>query len=330
MPTRTVAVVGGCTKDLITIVDRIPDEGETVFAHSHTMHEGGKGANSAVAIHRLTRNNPNPKSVDQIPTSDASASVPTTTTNTTRIVTVDPDNDILVRMVGAVGGRLAEDGTTVVADDFGRSLKEKLASSGVNEDGVRIVVGSPTAVATILVEDESRANRIMQHTGAANTIMPSDFLTPESLGGGVRPDLVVCQLEIRRESIEQAIQTAHEAKIEVLLNPSPATWLYPEIFSMVTHLIMNETEAIMLSDIHPPDMKTMSGWVSVAKHFTDMGVKNVVITLGEQGAYFKNEHGDGQVKALENVNVLDTTGAGYVKSPFPHLQNAFEIHSFER
>lgn len=315
MPTRTVAVLGGCTKDLYSLVERIPDEGETVFAHSHTMHEGGKGANSAVAIHRLTHKNPNPQPrapepEDGTPAPDTSVPDAAPAVQPKRVVTVDPENDILVRMVGAVGGRLGEDGTTMVADDFGKSLKAKLSSSGVNEEGVRIVNGFPTAVATIIVDEKSRANRIMQHTGAANTIEPTDFLTPESLGGGVRPDLVVCQLEIRRESIERAIQTAYEAGIEVVLNPSPAAALLPEILSQVTHLVMNETEAIMLSDIKPEDIKQISEWVRVAEYFHDIGVKNVVITLGEQGAYYKTNFGSGHVEAEKDVNVLDTTGAG--------------------
>lgn len=41
------------------------------------------------------------------------------------------------------------------------------------------------------------------------------------------------------------------------------------------------------------------------------GVKNVVITLGDKGAYFATDNGmDGYVDAAKAVNPKDTTGAG--------------------
>jgi ribokinase len=40
-----------------------------------------------------------------------------------------------------------------------------------------------------------------------------------------------------------------------------------------------------------------------------MGVKNVVITLGPKGLFFKNRHEEIRMKAF-NVKVIDTTAAG--------------------
>ena len=82
MPVRTISVLGGITQDLTTISDRLPDNGETVIARMFTMQAGGKGANSAVATFRLTR--PNPENQPN-PSKEIS------------------DDDIRVRMVGAVG-----------------------------------------------------------------------------------------------------------------------------------------------------------------------------------------------------------------------------------
>ena len=79
-------------------------------------------------------------------------------------------------------------------------------------------------------------------------------MTLEDLGGGIAPNLVIAQLEIGREAIEQAIETAHREGVEVLLNPSPARFLFPEIYAKITHLVMNETEAVMLSEIEPDEI----------------------------------------------------------------------------
>lgn len=280
MPLATISVLGGVVQDLSTIVDRLPDDGETVIANSFTMQAGGKGANSAVAIYRLTR--PNPK-------------------NGSNGQKEALDGDLQVRMVGAVG-----------ADDFGPPLKQNLMNCGVNVDGVRVMEGQLTTVANILVEAGTGANRIMQYPGAAYALEPTDFMTLESLGGGVAPDLVISQLEIRRDSIEQAIETAYREGVEVLLNPSPVRYLMPDIYPMIAHLVMNETEAVMLSECEPEDIEKQTGWTSVAEYFLNLGVKNVVITLGEKGAYYSNESGSGYVEAEKNCTVLDTSGAGCV------------------
>ena len=289
MSVRTISVMGGVVQDLTTVTDRLPDDGETVIATSFSMQEGGKGSNSAVATYRLTRPNPknSPKSHEEA-----------------------MGDDIQVRMVGAVG-----------ADEFGPPLIQNLIKCGVNADGVRVINGHSTGVANILVEATSGANRIMQYPGAAYALEPTDFMTLESLGGGVAPDLVIAQLEIRRDTIEQAIETANREGVEVLLNPSPAVYLMPDIYPMITHLVMNETEAGMLSECTLDDIKNQTEWSSVAEYFLNLGVKNVVVTLGEKGAYYHNESGSGYVEAEKNCTILDTSGAGCV----PHRMRHFPL-----
>ena len=40
---------------------------------------------------------------------------------------------------------------------------------------------------------------------------------------------------------------------------------------MVSHLVMNETEAVMLSEIEPDDIENQTGWTKVAEHFLKLG-----------------------------------------------------------
>ena len=171
MPILTVSVLGGLVQKLTTNVDRVPDEDEIVLANKFNMHSG-KGCNSAVATYRLTRLNPK---------------------NRPNARNEAVDDDFRVRMVGAVG-----------EDEFGLTLIESLAKNGINVDGVRILKDESTAVANILVEAGTGANRIMLSPGAGYALKPTDFVTLESLGGGVAPDFVIIsQVEIRRDTIEQ-------------------------------------------------------------------------------------------------------------------------------
>ncbi|KAL8917143.1 MAG: hypothetical protein Q9208_008112 [Pyrenodesmia sp. 3 TL-2023] len=287
---QTVSVLGGVVQNICTIMDRLADDGETVVASSSTMAPGGKGSNAAVAVHRLTRPNPETSQLlDDEATEEEGAG---------------RTDEVHVRMVGAVG-----------ADQYGPSLKQNLEDCGVNVDAVHVVEGEKTSIGNILIEADTGANRIMQYPGVNHSFFtPSDFMTAESLGGGVKPDLMICQLELDRAAIEQAIETAGIEGVDVLLNPSPARGLIPDIYPYVTHLVMNETEAFSLSEIEPDEIVHQIGWETVAEHFLMLGVKNVVITLGEKGAYYANEKTSGKVEAEQNLKVIDTSGAGSVIS----------------
>ncbi|KAL8902732.1 MAG: hypothetical protein Q9207_004429 [Kuettlingeria erythrocarpa] len=264
-------------------MDRLADDGETVVASAFSMAPGGKGSNSAVAVHRLTRPNPgaNQLLLDGEATEEKDAG---------------RTDDVHVRMVGAVG-----------ADQFGPELKKNLDACGVKVDGVRVVEGEKTTIANTSL---SRRTPGLIYPGVNQSFTASDFMIVDSIGGGVKLDMIIYQLELHREAIEQAIETAGHAGIDVLLNPSPAFGLIPDIYPYITHLIMNETEAMLLSEIEPDDIVHQTGWTKVADHFLMLGVKKVVITLGAKGAYYATEGTRGDVEAEQNLQVIDTSGAG--------------------
>ncbi|KAL8773596.1 MAG: hypothetical protein Q9194_004303 [Teloschistes cf. exilis] len=271
MALPTIAVVGSLAKDLITIAERMPDNGESLTSQSFSEHPGGKGANAAVAAYRLGK------------------------------FKSKPYLDVQVRMTGAVGG-----------DDFGKSLISKLEENNINVSEVRRVKGKPTGVAIIIVTDFGE-NRILVHPGANYELMPEEFLRWEDIAGGVKPDLLIMQLEIRLETVEQLLRTAMSNGIDVLLNPAPALFLVDEAYRGLAHLIVNETEAAMLTTAAGSinEDTRVEEWGKVADEFLEKGVKNVVITLGDKGAYYSNRQGHGRhAKAVPDVKVVDTTGAG--------------------
>lgn len=285
-----VSVIGGVVQDLITVFNRAPSKGETVVANEFTMQPGGKGSNTAVAIHRLSRRNP-----DKTGSADDS------------II----DQELQVRMVGAVG-----------SDSFGPVLLGNLRQCGINTDGVLSSPGEKTAVASIFVEADGGASRIIQYPGAGLAVDKNEYRTPEKLGGNIRPHFVVAHLELARDAVEQAIETAGEAGIEVLLNPSPATYIMPELYPLIAHLIMNESEADMMSpeNYRLDELKTSQGLTKFAQYFHNLGVRNVIFTLEERGAYYsiadqKVVQSCGLVEADQSGNFLDRSGTVYVSHP---------------
>ncbi len=66
---------------------------------------------------------------------------------------------------------------------------------------------------------------------------------------------------------------------EVILNPAPAVPLPQEIYKKVTHLILNESEACILSGREPADL-SQQDCCTIGDAFVQYGVQYVVITLG--------------------------------------------------
>ena len=274
MARKVLSIIGSLNADLVTTTPRIPSGGETLTASSFSTGSGGKGANQAVAAARLSRTR-----------SNISAS----------------DCDINVRMIGAVG-----------SDEFGPALIQGLKSDGIDTSAVRVIDGQTTGVAVILVEESSGENRILLNPGANHSLEPSAFITIASLGDPL-PDLVVLQLEIPLPTVLQILETAKDAGVDVLLNPAPAVKLPEDAYPAITHLVVNESEAAILTGRSVSDTeKEDFDWRSVTDEFLKRGAKSVVVTLGAKGAFFASlAHREGLYVNAEKVeHVVDTTAAG--------------------
>ena len=285
MSPSTIVVIGSLNTDLVTITNRIPDPGETLEAKGYSEHYGGKGANTSIAAHRLSHYKPG-----RTPVTKPEAGI-------------SPHEDMTVRMIGRVG-----------ADDRGRSLIENLKANGVDASGVEEVSGVMTGVCVAIVESQESnstagENRLLFHAGANHSLKPENFKRVQDFGR-VKPNLIILQLEIPTKTVVQILDCAHKNGVDTLLNPSPADYLLTDVYRTVTHLVLNETEAAQLRARPTDNLGDEQGWANIAANFIELGVQNVVITLGAKGAYFKNRHDQGHIQAQPDIKVKDTTGAG--------------------
>lgn len=203
-------------------------------------------------------------------------------------------------MIGAVGD-----------DEFGPHLIQRLRDNGVDVSGIRTVKETSTGVCVAIVELGSGENRLLSAPGANISLLPDDFPTFGALADGPKPDLLISQLELRLDTVEKIISLAAGDGIDVLLNAAPAKILPDELYKLITHLVVNETEAAILSGRGMDEMMTPSTWSEVTDLFLRKGAKNIVITLGDKGAYYSSAVGcGGYVPALHDFEIVDTTGAG--------------------
>ncbi|KAL9615123.1 MAG: hypothetical protein Q9167_000441 [Letrouitia subvulpina] len=205
------------------------------------------------------------------------------------------DGMVNVQMVGAIG-----------YDIFGRDLIASLEQNGVDTSRVKITENERTGVAVIVVEEATGENRIMITPGANYSIRPDQFDgLPTPL-----PAMIVLQLEIPLDTVIRIIGTAKLHKVPVLLNPAPAVPLPNNTYQGLDHLIVNETEAEILVKGQMPEGSVKDNLSAACDIFHQLGVSNVIITLGGEGVFYSDPEKRERVHSSPIKEVIDTTAAG--------------------
>lgn len=197
--------------------------------------------------------------------------------------------------VGQLGGAVAFCGR-VGWDLFGESLRRSLVAAKVDVRFLHADEG-PTGTAGIFVDAEGR-NMIVVAPGANGSVSPEDVR--EALAE-VRPAVVLAQLEVPLESVYAA-----SAAERFVLNPAPACELSQELLARCDVLTPNESELASLTGVDPIDDEACRRAAGV---LLDRGVRNVVVTLGERGSYWRSAAEEGFF-AAPRVRAIDTTAAG--------------------
>lgn len=118
---------------------------------------------------------------------------------------------------------------------------------------------------------------------------------------------MIAQFETPIEATIEAFKVAREAGKITILNPAPARTDIPEELLELTDLITpNETEAESITGIKVDSEESMK---KSSEIFHQMGIKGVIITIGERGSYVSYEDIEEIVPAFK-VKAADTTAAG--------------------
>lgn len=193
---------------------------------------------------------------------------------------------------------------TVVGNDaFGQQQLENYRKSGISMEGIKIGTKA-SGVAPIFV-DPTSDNRILIIKGANNELTPA--VLDEKIDLIKNAKLIVLQQEIALETNYYAIDLGEKFNVPVLLNPAPANdHLNIDYVSKVTFFTPNETELATLTGMPTTNLAEIK--LAAAK-LVEMGVDNLIITLGSQGALWVDRNHNEIVPGLK-VESVDTTGAG--------------------
>ena len=193
--------------------------------------------------------------------------------------------------------------TKLGEDPYGKSYRQYLTENDLNPDFLLVDPKAPTGIAVIEVTPDGE-NRIIVSPGANGNLLPED-LNPDSVVWQ-EIGIFVAQLEVPLDTIKKALEIAKGAGAVTLLNPAPPRPLTPEALSLIDYLVPNETEAQILTGCEIKEDKDLP---RIADKLMEMGPENIIITLGEKGAFFKNRKQEIWVRAFE-VKPVDSTAAG--------------------
>ena len=197
----------------------------------------------------------------------------------------------VVKMIGRVG-----------TDAFGDVLIDTLARDRVDTAHVVRDGESPTGVALITVDAASGQNTIVVASGANARVTPDDVDAADAAFEGAA--VLLLQLECPLPAVARAIELEKRHGARVVLNPAPAQPLDPALLSGVDYLIPNQTELALLTGV--PDAHAVR---EAAQRLQAAGVRQVIVTLGKEGALVAEAGGETHLPAYR-VQAVDTTAAG--------------------
>jgi len=192
-------------------------------------------------------------------------------------------------------------------DEYGRMALEIYKSNNVKTDSIIKDKNEKTGVAGIFI-DQNGNNSINVITGAANNISKKDI--DNNLDRIKNSKIFLTQLEIPIDVTIYALKKAKDFNCITILNPAPASIIDNQYFKLIDFFTPNEKEAEFYLNKKIENEEDIK---KAAKDLLNLGIKNVIITLGEKGAFFKNNDEEYFVKPYTFIDeVVDTTGAGDV------------------
>jgi ribokinase len=189
-------------------------------------------------------------------------------------------------------------------DLFADRAKNYLANANIASLNILEDPEHPTGNAVILVSQPTGENKIAINLGANSHITVDDIIHDLDSIRDCR--VFLTQLENNFDIMSLAITYAKKCGATTILNPTPYNECVKKILPFVDIITPNEIEASDLSGLVIKDNESAR---LAAEKIYNLGVKNVIITLGDKGCHYFNGHRHIHL-AGHKAAVIDSSGAG--------------------
>ncbi|MES2666012.1 MAG: ribokinase [Pseudomonadota bacterium] len=189
-------------------------------------------------------------------------------------------------------------------DAFAEIAQATWAKAGVVPE-VTVDHDSYTGAAYIFIENSTGNNAIIVAAGAAGRVSVEDVEARRDLIEGAA--VFVTQLEQPIPAAIRGLEIARTAGVTTILNPAPAAPLTDAMLALCDYITPNESEAEALTGL---PVTTVDEAIAAADALMARGVGAVVITLGSNGALYRDRTQTVHVPVVSAGPVVETTGAG--------------------
>lgn len=211
-----------------------------------------------------------------------------------------------IQAIGAarMGGTVSL--VTMTGNDlFGRQAKQMFLTEGIDTDYIFSDPNNPSGVALIMMNSEGD-KYISIAQGSITSLSCKEIDRCRTVLRGAK--ILLMELETPLPTAIYAARIAREVEAIVVINPSPLQELPDEIFKLANIIVPSRSEAKRITGIQVVDFATAR---KAAEVIASRGTKNIVVTLGQQGALL---YEDGEVTEYEAIPVetKDASAAGDV------------------
>ena len=189
-------------------------------------------------------------------------------------------------------------------DTYGKLALNTLTKNKINTESIIQDENLQTGVAGILVDKNSGKNAINVIVGAPSTFKVAEI--DKHIDIIKNSKIFLTQLEVPKDVTLHCLKTAKENGCLTILNPAPASEISKEFYKNIDYFTPNETEAEFYTGIKITNEKEAK---QAADKLINLGIKKIIITLGEKGLFYSDGKEEIYLKATP-VKAIDTTGAG--------------------
>ncbi len=201
-----------------------------------------------------------------------------------------------VQLIGRVGN-----------DNFGDTLIEVLINDQVDTTYIQKDEKTATGVAFILVDDVTGQNNIVLAAGANGMLTVEHVSDAEN--AFIDAQVFTFNLEVPIPALQHAVRLARKHANKIVMNPAPYQPLPDEMLSAIDIIILNQVEVAAL--LGEPGLENNRERIvaGVQKQQSLGKVKDVVVTLGDQGALVISGGHSLYLPAFR-VKAIDSVAAG--------------------
>jgi len=191
----------------------------------------------------------------------------------------------------------------VGSDLFGPATISNFQKIGIDTTHVVQIPGLSSGVAPIFVEPSGQ-NRILVVKGANDALQPADIDAAAELLKSA--DCIILQFEIPLETVYYTVAFARKHGVCCMVNPAPGQAIDMSALAGLDYLVPNESEAATITGLA---VRSIDEAKRCAERLRAGGIRRVIITLGDRGAFVSNADASEHVPAFA-VKSVDTSGAG--------------------